>query len=270
VLLLSVGFVAGFATSRWLDKAVIRQALDEAAVARESHHEAQQEAEALAQHRDELEEELWGTLADQPSSTEKPGAAKELSGKVVGVADGDTITVLDETKTPHRIRLLGIDAPEKNQAFGTRAKQALSEKVFGKEVVVRWAKKDQYGRVLGDVHLDGRWMNKEMIADGFAWHYKHYDHRPELAKAEEEARKAKSGLWVDKNPEAPWDYRARMRKPRPPPSNRPDEGKESAATHWLNTATGVRHNAGCQWFKSTKQGRLCRPDEGRPCGKCGG
>lgn len=139
---------------------------------------------------------------------------EEIRGKVVGIADGDTITVLDAGKVQHKIRLEGIDAPEKGQAFGTKSREAMSEKVGGEEVVVRWEKKDRYGRILGDVYLGDRHINLEMVQDGLAWHYKQYSKAKELADAEDEARKAKKGLWVDKQPVPPWEFRKREREKR--------------------------------------------------------
>jgi len=87
-----------------------------------------------------------------------------FAGKVVKIADGDTITVLFD-KTQHRIRLAGIDAPENKQAFGTRSRQALADKVFGKEVKVVWKKRDKYKRILGDIYLDGRWVTNFTTKD---------------------------------------------------------------------------------------------------------
>jgi endonuclease YncB( thermonuclease family) len=136
----------------------------------------------------------------------------EIRGKVVGIADGDTITVLDADKVQHKIRLEGIDSPEKGQAFGTKAREKLSEFVGEKEVVVRWDKKDRYGRILGDVHRGEHHINLEMVQDGMAWHYKQYSKSTELAEAEEKARKAKKGLWADKSPEPPWEFRKKGRK----------------------------------------------------------
>ena len=81
------------------------------------------------------------------------GHAEEIRGKVVRLADGDTITVMDAEKVQHKIRLMGIDAPEKAQAFGTKSKERLSEKIGEKEVVVKWKEKDRYGRVLGEIYL---------------------------------------------------------------------------------------------------------------------
>ena len=134
-------------------------------------------------------------------------AAKTLEGKVVAVADGDTITVLDAAKTQHKIRLDKIDAPEKKQAFGQKAKQRLSEMVFGKTVKVEWKKKDQYGRILGVVFAGETEVNLEMVKSGFAWHYKYFDKTPAYAEAEADARTSKRGLWADKNPVNPYDWR---------------------------------------------------------------
>lgn len=136
-----------------------------------------------------------------------PLHAEEIRGKVVHIADGDTITVLDANKTQHKIRLEGIDAPEHHQAFGTKSKERIAEKVAGKEVVVIWKSKDRYGRILGDVYLGDRHINLEMVQDGMAWHYKQYSKSKELAEAEDEARREKKGLWVDKNPMPPRDFR---------------------------------------------------------------
>ena len=138
--------------------------------------------------------------------------ADELRGKVVSIADGDTITVLDSAKVQHKIRLQGIDAPEKKQAFGTKSKELMSEKVGGEEVVVQWKEKDRYGRILGEVMVGKRHINLEMVQDGMAWHYTTYSKSKELAKAEDEARKAKKGLWADKEPVPPWEYRKTERE----------------------------------------------------------
>lgn len=97
-----------------------------------------------------------------------------ITGKVVGVSDGDTITVLDASNKQYKIRLEGIDAPESNQAYGSRAKQSLSDLVFGKTVTVTSSKKDKYGRTLGKVTLDGKNVNQEQIDRGMAWFYRVY------------------------------------------------------------------------------------------------
>jgi len=134
-------------------------------------------------------------------------SADELRGKVVAVADGDTITVLDADKEQHKIRLQHIDAPESKQAFGTKSKEHLAGLVFGKEVVVTWTQRDRYKRILGEVHVGQTNANLEQVKAGFAWHYKQYSKSAEFATAEEEARKAKKGLWADKDPMPPWEFR---------------------------------------------------------------
>ncbi len=131
---------------------------------------------------------------------------KEFSGKVVGVSDGDTITVLVK-KTEKKVRMLGIDAPESTQAFGAVAKQYLSSIVFGKEVTVQWQETDDYKRTLGFVYVNGQLVNKAMLDAGYAWHYKQYSKDPAFAAAELSARAARRGLWADPNPIPPWDYR---------------------------------------------------------------
>lgn len=142
--------------------------------------------------------------------------AESLIGKVINVADGDTITVLDDTHTQHKIRLAGIDAPEKGQAFGKASKGRLTDQVAGQSVAVEWAKVDKYGRKVGKVLLAGLDCNLEQVKRGLAWHYKQYEReqsstdRLSYAAAEIEARGAKLGLWMDADPMPPWEFR---RKP---------------------------------------------------------
>ncbi len=138
--------------------------------------------------------------------------AADFTGRVVGVADGDTITVLSKGK-PVRIRLHGIDCPEKRQAFGKRAKQFTSRLTYGKEVTVKDHGLDRYGRTIGDVLLpDGRVLNRELVKAGFAWWYRRYAPDDEtLAQLEREARGAQRGLWADPHAVPPWEWRI-MRK----------------------------------------------------------
>ena len=133
-----------------------------------------------------------------------------FTGKVVGVTDGDTITVLHNGKG-ERVRLHGIDCPEKGQAFGTVAKQFTSALVFGKEVTVTVQDSDKYGRTIGEVTLlDGRVLNHELVKAGLAWWYRKYaPGDTTLEHLEAEARNAKRGLWVDPNPVPPWEWRKR-------------------------------------------------------------
>jgi endonuclease YncB( thermonuclease family) len=132
---------------------------------------------------------------------------------VVGVADGDTVTVLDASRQQYKIRLMGIDAPEKKQAFGNKSKQALSDLVFNKQVSVEFNKTDKYGRTIGKILVDGLDANLEQVKKGMAWHYKQYQKeqssvdRTAYAKAEELAKAEKLGLWFDPSPTPPWDFR---------------------------------------------------------------
>jgi endonuclease YncB( thermonuclease family) len=138
--------------------------------------------------------------------------ADELRGKVVSIADGDTITVLDADKKQHKVRLNGIDAPEKAQAFGAKSKAHLGELVAGKDVLVDWKEKDQYGRILGSVYPDKVNVNQQMVRDGLAWFYRKYSKSAELAGAEAEAKAAKRGLWADASQTPPWDFRKAAKK----------------------------------------------------------
>jgi len=133
--------------------------------------------------------------------------ARTLSGKVVSVKDGDTIHIL-MNRTTYKIRLDGIDCPEKNQAFGTQAKAFTSNMVFGKVVRVETQGQDRYGRWLGKVYTsDGRSLNLALLRAGLAWHYKQYNKDKKLAKLENEARAKGLGLWSQKRPTPPWEFR---------------------------------------------------------------
>ena len=144
--------------------------------------------------------------------------AATLTGQVVKVADGDTVTVLAQNGTRYRVRFLGIDAPEKNQAFGQDSRQNLDRLVYRKQVTVDYNGNDRYGRIVGKVLLDGKNINLEQIKSGSAWFYRHYakDVAPADRKAyeaaEDAAKSAKLGLWKDASPTPPWDFRASERK----------------------------------------------------------
>ncbi len=138
--------------------------------------------------------------------------AADFTGRVVGVSDGDTITVLHSGKA-ERIRLHGIDCPEKRQAFGNRAKQFTSNLVFAKTVTVQVVDRDRYGRTVAEVLLpDGRSLNRELVGAGLAWWYRRSAPDDEtLKQLEHEARAAQRGLWADPHAVAPWEWRI-MRK----------------------------------------------------------
>lgn len=126
---------------------------------------------------------------------------------MVGVSDGDTITVLAGTEQV-KVRLNGIDCPERGQPFGGKARQLTSELAFGKRVTVRPFGHDRYGRVLGEVLLPGgRVLNEELVAAGMAWHYTRYSDDATLARLERRAREARVGVWSEGQPVAPWEFR---------------------------------------------------------------
>jgi endonuclease YncB( thermonuclease family) len=150
----------------------------------------------------------------------KANGAQTLTGRVVRIADGDTVTVLDSSNTQHRIRLEGIDAPESHQAFGAQSKKSLSAMIFGKDVTVVYQKTDQYGRMVGKILIDGKDVNLEQVKAGMAWHYKEYEQeqtaadRELYARAEDEARAARRGLWQDADPIEPSAFRKEEKRER--------------------------------------------------------
>jgi endonuclease YncB( thermonuclease family) len=145
-------------------------------------------------------------------------SAGTLSGKVVGVADGDTVTLLVDQETIH-VRVAGIDAPERGQPFSQASKQGLSKCAFGQPVKVEWHKKDRYGRTVGKVMAGTVDCGLRQIEQGLAWHYKAYakeqaaNDRESYSYAEASAREARAGLWDAAAPVAPWEYRHQRRAP---------------------------------------------------------
>lgn len=218
--------------------------------------------------------------AAQPTATSgQTLATRILEGKVVGVADGDTITVLGAGNRQTRVRLQGIDAPESGQAFGQVSKRNLSDLVFDRQVVVEYEKSDRYGRTLGKVVAFGRDVNLEQVKAGLAWHYKYYldEQSPEdrrlYADAETEARSARRGLWADPGPIPPWDFRRGKRgnaeeggptaggssTPAPTPAaRRRAEGQTTGATEPESetvyvTRTGSKyHRSNCQYLRRSR------------------
>jgi endonuclease YncB( thermonuclease family) len=162
-----------------------------------------------------------------------------FDAKVVAVADGDTITVLSERQQT-RIRLDGIDCPERGQAFGSRAKQFTSALVFGREVTIEPRDVDRYGRMVARVYVDDKDVSLELVKAGFAWHYKHYSADTILAQAEIDARDAKSGLWADFHATAPWEFRH--------PSPGTQSRVASLGPFHGNLRSKVFHAPGCQHY----------------------
>jgi endonuclease YncB( thermonuclease family) len=149
-----------------------------------------------------------------------PAYCLAWSGEVVGVTDGDTITVLNsKTLKDVKIRLYGIDTPEKGQAFSKRAKQFTSKMVYGKVVEVKVMATDRYGRTVAMIHADKTLLSEELIKAGLAWVYYQYCHELTChawADYQFAAKLAKRGLWNDANPIPPWEFRRKKRKQKSP------------------------------------------------------
>ncbi len=134
------------------------------------------------------------------------GAATQ-SGKVVGVSDGDTITVLTAQRERVKIRLAEIDAPESHQAFGARSKQSLSEICYGKQASFALGNRDRYGRTISRITCDGIDAQAHQVKTGMAWVYDRYVTDQGLYALQREAKREKRGLWSDPSPVPPWDFR---------------------------------------------------------------
>lgn len=151
-----------------------------------------------------------------PGGSAQEGSAtpnQELPGQIIEVYDGDTATLLTNDNKKYKVRFYGIDAPEAAQESGIESRDALREKILGKEVTVLVAATDRYGRAVGKVMLGGRCVNREMIAEGRAWYYKDYaGGEYDFARAEDEARRKKLGLWKNASPQPPWEWRRQHKK----------------------------------------------------------
>lgn len=234
----------------------------------------------MTSNRQGLRNQIAGSICLLLSTTHCIPADENLSGRVVGVHDGDSVTLLDSSNRQYKIRLEAIDAPELGQEYGKNAKKGLSDLVFGRNATVQVTGLDRYERTLGFVRVDGVNVNHAMILKGLAWHYKEYSKDPELARAEVDARARKAGLWHDWKPMAPWDWRARQRRNAAAkkatesravmPLSSGTSKEKPGAMFWLNTSSNKRHNRSCRYFGDSKGGRYCSGDEGKACGICGG
>ncbi|MFN9435705.1 MAG: thermonuclease family protein [Planctomycetota bacterium] len=156
-------------------------------------------------------------LGAQPPSKSEDAREEEMTGLVVKVIDGDSIKIREEgSDQTHEVQIEGTDAPEAKQPYGGESTEALRKMIFDRKVRITWSKKDNFDRRLAQVYLGDEHINQTMIRDGHAWHFKRYTQSKQLAQLEEEARKAKKGLWGAENPQAPWDYRKENRTPDKP------------------------------------------------------
>lgn len=140
-----------------------------------------------------------------------PSLAQTLNGRVVGVNDGDTLTLL-VARQSYKIRLAQIDAPEKGQPFGERSRQSLAELVFGQEVSVEVEAEDRYKRLVGTIRRNGSNINLQQVQRGMAWVYVQYAHDAGMLAAEQQARAASRGLWSQPDPQPPWQWRRQQKK----------------------------------------------------------
>jgi endonuclease YncB( thermonuclease family) len=148
-----------------------------------------------------------------------PGPARaDFCGRVVSVHDGDTVTILSGG-VERRVRLVGIDAPERGQPYGSAARRVLSARIAGRDVQAIERGADSYGRTLARLRVDGADVNALQVRDGFAWVFRRFENDPALIVLEDEARAARRGLWADPEPVPPWAWRERH-PPKPAPRSR--------------------------------------------------
>ncbi|MDO9567244.1 MAG: thermonuclease family protein [Candidatus Desulfaltia sp.] len=177
-----------------------------------------------------------------------PSLSLAWQGKVVGISDGDTITVL-HNNTGEKIRLYGIDTPEKRQDFGNKAKQFTSNMVFGKDVEVESVTKDRYGRTVGLVYINDQSLNEELVRAGFAWVYIQYCKKAicaEWCRLEAAAKANKIGLWSHSNPIPPWEFRHGKSL-----DSRTDYTKQADTQSFVyhgNMKSKVLHAPGCRYY----------------------
>jgi endonuclease YncB( thermonuclease family) len=130
------------------------------------------------------------------------------SGRVVRLADGDTFTLLVAGNKQLKVRLHGIDAPERQQDFGNAARKKMQELTTGHTIHIEVKDTDRYGRTVGIARRDdGLIINEEMLRTGMAWHYTAYDKNPKWSQLQQQARNKKRGLWAQPNPTPPWEWR---------------------------------------------------------------
>lgn len=136
----------------------------------------------------------------------------QITAKVVGIKDGDTVVVLLEGNIQKTLRLAEVDCPEKGQPFGNNARQFTSNQVFGKTISYIETDTDRYGRSIAKVYYDGKYLSEELIKAGLGWWYYQYSSNDSLGKLQEKAKNKKIGLWQDPQPIAPWDFRKIQRQ----------------------------------------------------------
>ena len=162
----------------------------------------------LLKHKELIPYRLRVFLPGGTAIDSKAARNEVIKGRAIEIYDGDTITLLNNDKK-YKVRFYGIDAPEAKQEHGIVARDALRKKILGKEVTVTVVNLDRYGRAVGKVHLDSRFINLEMVREGHAWYYENYARgEDEIESAHYAAKRAKLGLWQHDSPVPPWKYRS--------------------------------------------------------------
>lgn len=204
-----------------------------------------------------------------------PAFAETLLGRCVGVTDGDTCTLLltdaEGGKRTATIRFHAVDAPESRQAYGQAAKKFVSELIFNKDIRVETQGRDKYGRLIGRVFVNDTDVNLAVVKAGYAWWFRKYAaNEPAFAAAEEAARSARRGLWQEKDPVAPWDFRHKKKASRTVPSTpAPTDNTDDAKRYWITTSTNKTHNRSCQSYENSR-GHHSASGTGNNCAICGG
>ncbi|MDR2141842.1 MAG: thermonuclease family protein [Deltaproteobacteria bacterium] len=202
------------------------------------------------------------------------------TGQVVNVLDGDTITLLTTDYEQLRVRFYGVDAPEKNQAFGPQSREALQNLIGGRNVTVEVVDTDRYSRQVGLVRQDGHLINQVMVAGGWAWVYPQYCKLarlcPGLVAAEKQARSQGLGLWSDQNPIPPWQWRRGARSGSPAPDQRGGAVVPIGGSLRGNVSSHIFHNSSCKHYSCRNCVRIFKTREEalkagfRACKICGG
>lgn len=194
---------------------------------------------------------LFLLLASTPANAN----SSTFTGKVIDVADGDTITVLTQSDEKIKIRLAGVDCPETFQVHGEAAKQYLASLVAGKRVRIVPETVDQYGRTVGMVLVNGANINEQIVSNGHGWVFRKYctaDYCGDWLKLEEKARKSRIGLWQDANPKPPWEWRAEQKSGNngvntsAPAVETTNTGGGSSTVYHGNTRSQVFHGPTCK------------------------
>lgn len=185
--------------------------------------------------------------------------AAEIIGVVSKVTDGDSLTITDTNNKPHKVRLVNIDAPEKNQDYGLESTKSLESICLNKETKITYESKDKYDRILGYVYCNGAYANLEQVKLGMAWVYEKYSNDESFIAAQNKAKAAKLGLWSNDNPEAPWEFRKAQKQPTV--SSKPTCGSKTKCSQMTSCKEAMHYLNNCGL------GSLDRDKDGVPCEK---